>query len=109
MSWTFGALADPDKWYAAANAVTQNLVERETNGGRVVTFNYYPSHFIFSLAPLSALDDFKRAEYEEPCSRVVGPNQRDWVRASDDGAPRCVPGVRSGPSQRCGDGQCHQC
>ena len=35
------------------------IVRRETNGGEVIAFNYYPINFYFTKKPLNTLDDVK--------------------------------------------------
>jgi TRAP-type C4-dicarboxylate transport system substrate-binding protein len=56
---TFNTL---DQWFDAADAVEDEikaLVKRETDGGQVVGFNYYPSQYFFTKKPLNTLPDFE--------------------------------------------------
>ena len=56
---TFNTL---DQWFDAADALEDEikaLVKRETDGGQVVGFNYYPSQYFFTKKPLNTLPDFE--------------------------------------------------
>ena len=58
----WGAYENLDQWFEASEALGDdiiNLVRRETGGGEIVGFNYYPSNYFFTKGPLKTLSDFK--------------------------------------------------
>ena len=58
----WGAFSTPEEYFQATDAVADDMVRlvgKESNGGKVVAFNFYPINFYFSKDPINSLADFE--------------------------------------------------
>jgi TRAP-type C4-dicarboxylate transport system substrate-binding protein len=74
----WGAFSSPEEYFEASDAVADDmirLVDTESNGGKVVAFNFYPINFYFSKDPINSLADFdgvRTRSHSDVLSDLIG-------------------------------------
>ncbi|MDA1129792.1 MAG: TRAP transporter substrate-binding protein DctP [Chloroflexi bacterium] len=110
----WGAYDTSDQWFQVSDALTEDMkriVNKETDGGQVVAFNYYPSNYFFTKNPLNTLDDFngvKTRSHSTVLSDLIGTLGADpQTMAFADVYPALERGVLDGgvTCGDCGEGQ----